>query len=526
MTAKARIYQDELHVAVIAALRRGAKRILVCLPTGGGKTFVGTRFMLGAERKGNHSIFLVPRRELAYQAAGRLRSFDVEPGIIMAGEPLNTARLAQVASFDTLHARAIKRDVLKLPPAKLVIPDEAHLSIAETKEAIIRAFGDDAITIGLTATPARPDGKPLGQLYDELIIGWPVSRMVEEGYLVGTQYFAPSKPDLKALKVSKVTGDYTNSSAEKEMIKPKIVGDVVENWLRLAKGQSTVIFCVTRKHARFVTEAFVKEGVAAEYVDGETREDDRKAIFERVESGKTTVLVNVFVASYGLDIPRLAVCVLARPTKSLVLYLQMCGRVLRPVYASWATPELLEESAEMRLAAIADSQKPYSMIIDHAGAVQRHGFLDEPIPWTLEGDESISDIRDRQRAERKEPKDITCPKCKRTFKGTKFCPSCGFELIAPGEPVPYHAADLQEVIRDGNRANQKTPIEEKARFYAEAKGYARDKGYNPKYADSLYREKFGVWPNDARIKDAKAQKPGELITGFIKYKAIKRRHQH
>lgn len=520
---KTRIYQDELHAAVASAIRRGKRRILVQLPTGGGKTVVGTRFMHGAETKGNHSIFLVPRRELAYQAAGRLRTFGIEPGIIMAGEPLNSSRLSQVASFDTLHARAMKRDVLKLPPAKLVIPDEAHLSIAQTKEDIILAFGDDAIVIGLTATPARPDGKPLGQLYDELILGWPVSRMVEEGYLVGTQYFAPSAPDLKALKTSRVTGDFTDKSAEAEMVKPKIVGDIVENWLRLANGRSTVVFCVTRKHARFVTDAFKAAGVVAEYVDGETREEDRKGIFERVESGETTVLVNVFVASYGLDIPRLAVCVLARPTKSLVLYLQMCGRVLRPVYADWATPELLEESAELRLAAIADSEKPYSMVIDHSGAVQRHGFLDEPIPWTLEGDESISDVKDRQRAERKEPKEIVCPKCKYTFKGSRFCPKCGNELVPAGEAVPYHAADLKEVVRDGNRANQKTPIEEKARFFAEAKAYAAEKRYNHKYADSLYRDKFGVWPNDPRVRDAAPRPPSDLLKGFIKHKAMKKR---
>src|SRR5690606_24629542 len=185
----------------------------------------------------------------------------------------------------------------------------------ETRETIINAFGGEALVIGLTATPARPDGKPLGQVYDKLILGWPVSRMVEEGYLVGTRYFTPTEIDLKALKTSKTTGDYTDKSAEAEMTKPKIVGDVVENWMRLANGQSTVVFCVTRKHARFVCDAFVKRGVRAEYVDGDTPEEQRKAIFERVESGETTVLVNVFVASYGLDIPRLAVCVLARPTK-------------------------------------------------------------------------------------------------------------------------------------------------------------------------------------------------------------------
>lgn len=518
-----RPYQEELHQAVRCAIAAGKRAILVCLPTGGGKTFVGTRFMHGAEMKGNPSIFLVPRRELAYQADKRLRSCDLLPGIIMAGEPVHSDRLCQVASFDTIHARVMKRQTMKLPKAKIVIPDEAHLAIAETRQDIINAFGSDAITIGLTATPARADGKPLGEVFDCLIVGWPVAKMVEEGYLVGTRYFAPSEPDLKALKVSKVTGDYTDKSAEKEMVKPKIIGDIVENWLRLAEGKSTVVFCVTRKHMRFVTEAFIRAGVKAECVDGDTPEDERKGIFDRVESGETTVLVNVFVASYGLDIPRLAVCQLARPTKSLVLYFQMVGRTLRPAYADYADSEMLEECAENRLAAIFDSAKPYSMVIDHAGAVKRHGFIDEPVPWTLEGDESISDIRERERQERKAPREIICPKCKRTFKGSRFCPSCGFELVQAGEPLPYHAADLVEIAIDGKRANQKTPWTDKAAFLGEAKQYAAGKGYNNGYAANLYREKFGVWPNDARVRDAAPRPPTALLLGYIKHKAMKKR---
>jgi DNA repair protein RadD len=520
---KARVYQEELHQAVRRAIAAGKRSILVCLPTGGGKTFVGTRFMHGAELKGNESIFLVPRRELAYQAAKRLQGCGIEPGIIMSGEPLHSSRLCQVASFDTIHARVMKKQTMKLPNAKLVIPDEAHLSIAETRQDIINAFGSDAITIGLTATAARADGKPLGAVFDHLIIGWSVAKMVQEGYLVGTRYFAPSEPDLKALKVSKISGDYTDGSSEKEMIKPKIIGDVIENWLRLAGGQSTVVFCVTRKHMRYVTDAFVRAGVAAECVDGETPEDERKAIFDRVESGKTTVLVNVFVASYGLDIPRLTVCQLARPTKSLVLYFQMIGRTLRPIYAPWADEAMLEESAEMRLAAIQDSHKPYSMVIDHAGAVKRHGFVDEPVPWTLEGDESISDVRERERQERKEPKEIICPRCKRTFKGSRFCPSCGFELVPVGEPLPYHAADLEEISRDGKRANQKTPWSDKIAFMGEAKQYAAVKGYNNGYAANIYKEKFGVFPNDARVRNAAPRPPTALLIGFIKHKAMKKR---
>lgn len=420
-----RPYQDEIHEAVIEAIREGHKCILVQLPTGGGKTHIGARFMRGCERKRNRSIFLAPRRELVYQTAARLLQFGVTAGLIMAGEREAANRLSQVASFDTINARAIRSDKIKLPDVKIVVVDEAHLALSETRERIINVLGQGAIVIGLSATPARGDGKPLGKIFTKMITGWSVRRMIDEGYLVDTKYYSPTKPDLRAVKVSH--GDFDTGQLEEVMAKPKIVGDVVDNWFRIAHGLPTVVFCVTRAHARFVCEEFVKRGVAAEYVDGETREDLRAAIFARVESGETTVLVNVFVASYGLDIPRLQVCQLARPTKSLVLYVQMGGRVLRPVYADGFDLS----TTDGRLDAIAASDKPYSIVIDHSGAIDLHGTLDEPMPWTLEGDESISDVMDRERKEREAPKDVTCPQCKTVFKGSRHCPSCGFELVPP-----------------------------------------------------------------------------------------------
>lgn len=521
-----RPYQSELVAAVKQAIReemaKGNKhpRILVVLPTGGGKTVVGTHFMAGAEAKGNPSIFLAPRRELVYQTAARLQRFGIAPGLIMAGEAMHRTRLCQVASFDTLHARAVRSSKIALPNAKLVVPDEAHLTITDSREAIIEGFGE-AITLGLTATPARADGKPLGKLYHRMVVGWSAGRMMAEGWLATARYFAPSEPDLKAVRLKKA--DYREDDLEQVMNTPQLVGDIVDNWLRLAEGKSTVVFCVNRAHARHVTTAFQAQGVSAEYVDGETPAEERAAIFARVERGETTVLCNVFVASYGLDIPPLAVCVLARPTKSLVLYLQMCGRVLRPLYSPLYPPEVLEESAELRLAAIADGPKPYSVIIDHAGAIDRHGFLDEDIPWTLTGDESISDIKDRQRAERKEPKEIKCPRCKAVFKGTRFCPKCGYEMVPPGKPLPTHEAELVEKVRDGNAANQKTPWTEKAAFMGEAKHYAASKGYHDGYASSLYRDKFGVWPNDPKVRDAAPRPPTAVLINFIKHKAMKKK---
>jgi superfamily II DNA or RNA helicase len=258
--------------------------------------------------------------------------------------------------------------------------------------------------------------------------------------------------------------------------------------------------------------------VRAEYVDGETPNDDRAAIFRRVESGETEVLVNVFVASYGLDIPPLACCVIARPTKSLVLYLQMAGRILRPLYADGFDLD----TTDGRLASIANSTKPYSMIIDHSGCVKRHGFIDDFIPWSLDGDENISDAKERVAQEKAAPKELTCPKCYAVFKGSRFCPACGFEFVPPGEAVPTYRADLREIIREGTEANRKTPWEDKIEFMAQARGYAASKGYKEGFAAHLYRSKFGVFPNDARVHHVPGKAPGDLVKGFVKHLAIKK----
>lgn len=521
---KDRPYQSELHAAIRQAIRDGHRIILVQLPTGGGKTNIGGKLMAGAERKENPSLFCAPRRELVTQTRDRLARFGVSAGIIMAGHPAERHRLSQVASFDTLHHRAVLRDSIELPDAVLVVVDEAHLSLSETRENILAQY-PTAIIIGLTATPARGDGKPLGALYQHLILGWSTGRMMAEGYLTEVKYFAPTEPDLSGVKVRR--GDYVEAGLAKVMDNPKLVGDVVGNWLRLANDQPTVVFAVNKAHAKHLTAEFRKAGVTAELVVAETPKEERADIFARVESGETRVLVNVFVASYGLDIPPLAVCVLARPTKSLVLYLQMVGRVLRPLYADWATEELLEESAEVRRAAIADSVKPYAMVIDHAGAVLTHGFVDEDVPWTLLGDESISDAKQREREARNEPKELTCPRCRTVFKGTKFCPGCGFELVAPGAPQPVHKpeAELQEVVRDGNKANKKTPWPEKIRFMGMAKSYAASKGAKDGFAANLYRDKFGVWPNDGRVREAAPVPFDDTFRRFIQHRAIKRRHE-
>jgi DNA repair protein RadD len=490
-----RPYQKEAIDALRKAFACGSRRTLLQLPTGGGKTIVAAEIVRLSTGKGKRILFLAPRRELVNQAAQKLKAHGVDCGIIMAGEEAkrNIYSRVQVASMDTLYARGIRTERMSMPPADVVIVDEAHLSITETRKQLLASY-PDAVIVGLTATPARGDGRGLGEMYDELVPSWPISKLTEHGYLVPVRYYAPSKPDLEGLRINS-DGDYVAKELGKRVDKPQIVGDVVENWRRIASDRKTVIFCVTRSHSRHVCEALRAAGVAAEHLDGETPLEERRAILGRVESGETQVLCNVFVATFGLDIPSLECAVLARPTRNITLYLQMVGRVLRP------SPE---------------TDKVEALVIDHAGAVEEHGFVDDPIPWSLDSSKKVKERKKEIQQEKAEPKEITCADCGTVFKGTRVCPECGHEMIPPGKPIPVHAANLQEV----KKAGRKYTMQQKAAFFGELKHIQRIRGYRVGWVRRQYCDKFGVWPNHPEIKNAPPRVPTQETLNWVKSRLI------
>lgn len=472
-----RPYQQAAIDNLRASIASGKRRPILTLPTGSGKTVIAAEIVRMAREKKRRVLFLAPRRELITQASSRFAAAGIVHGIIMAGvKPFRFADV-QIASFDTLHARGVRRRSIAMPGADLVMVDEAHLSVADTRQAIISHY-PDAIIIGLTATPARNDGRGLGEIYDDIVIGASVRELIDDGYLVPVRYFAPSDPDLDGIKLNK-DGDYVETQLGKRMDDAKLIGDIADNWMRLAFGLSTVVFCVTRAHSRHVCEQFTQLGIAAEHLDGETPTIEREAILARVASGETTVLCNVFVATFGLDIPRLSCAVLARPTRNLALYLQIAGRVLRPA----------EGKTEAR-------------IIDHSGAVRMHGFIDEYQPWSLDAAESIRARKERLQQQTKAPKEIVCAKCKTVFKGRRDCPGCGFAMLAPTQAVPFHEADLQEI--NPKKENRETSWEEKIVFMGGLKAYAAEHGYETGWIAHKYKVRFGCWPNDPRVKNAPA----------------------
>jgi len=439
------------------------KRPILVAPTGSGKTHIAVAVIHLALNKGNSVLFLAPRRELIYQARDRLADHNITSGIIMSGEPRSPYERVQIASFDTLHARGMRTDRMVMPDANVVIVDEAHLSIAATRKKIIDYYSD-SVVIGLTATPARGDGKGLGEIYDDLIVSVSMSDLVKQGHLVPARYFAPSKPDLSKLKTSK--GDYVVKELEKRVDKPQLVGEVIENWLNIAPDRQTVVFCVTRSHARHVLDEFLLRGIKAGYLDGDTPLEERKQVLADIASGDIQVLVNIFVATFGWDCPSISCVVLARPTKNITLYLQTAGRGLRTC-----------------------DGKDDCIIIDHSGAIEQHGFVDDAIPWTLSGAEDVRELKKAQQKEYKEPKDITCKKCKTVFRSARICPNCGFQAIPKGRPIPVHKATLKELRKAG-----KAPQIDKQKFWNQCIYKAKYLNMKCGAAAHMYRKEFGTWP--------------------------------
>jgi superfamily II DNA or RNA helicase len=340
-------YQTDALRKIAEAYRDGARRVLLVVPTGGGKTSIFSEF---ARRLSSPGLVLVHRRELAAQAADRLKEFGVDVGMVIAGERETPGARVQIATLPSLRSRGLR------PPARFVIPDEAHLSTADTWAQTLADY-PEALILGCTATPWRLSGKPLSGSYDRVIVGATPSELRELGYLCPFNGFSYKTPDLSKLR--KTAGDYNEHDADEAMRQPAIVTNIVEKWQAHASQLSTIVFCVTIEHSKQLAAEFKAAGVAAEHVDGSTPRLMRKAIFARVARGETQVLCNVGIAIEGIDIPRLKCCVLARPTMSLTLYLQMVGRVMRP----W-------EGVTAR-------------IHDHAFVIRQHGLPDQERDYSL-----------------------------------------------------------------------------------------------------------------------------------------------
>ena len=488
-------WQYDIIEQVRQAIRSGCRKILVVVPTGGGKTVIAAQIVKLAADKFRRTQFLAHRRELIYQCANKLENFGVDHGMIMAGEYPYGAADCQVSSIDTLRARCITTEKLPLPNSDIVIVDEAHRSLAPTYITLINHYGD-RVVIGLTATPIRGDGKGLGHVYDYMVCGPSIGWMISHGFLVMPRTYAPTIPDLTGVPIN--GGDYEKKALERAMNKRSLVGDIVEHWFRLAHDRPTIVFASGVKHSINLRDEFRKAGTVAAHVDGDTPLDERKQIIADLQVGKVQVVCNYAVLTEGFDEPSLSACVLARSTKNLGLYLQMAGRTLRPA-----------------------TDKEDSLIIDHSGNVYEHGFVQDEHNWVLEEGRALtSTAADRQR-EFDEKNPITCVKCATVYTGQLICPHCGHIPEKRGKYVESRSGDLMEVRAEKRRTakNRVFTPQEKHSWFRQLQGYALEKNKSDGWVAHTYKSKFKEWPPN-KWKGFKPEECEGEVAGFIRHRNI------
>lgn len=389
-TYQLRDYQQELIEKVFSQWCGGHRRLLMQLPTGAGKTVVFSAVSRQFTQRGEGVLVLAHREELLLQAKEKLESVTNETaGLIKAAYPINPNFSVQIASVQTLNRRK------NYPKARLVVVDEAHHSCAATYQSILEQY-PKAYILGVTATPGRSDGQGFKNIFDALILGRSVRQLIETGYLCPFKLFAA--PNVVKTDGVKITGgDYNQKELAQAIDTSLVVGDLVKTWHKYAKGKKTVVFAVDVQHSEEIVLAYWEAGITAEHLDGETPALERKAILERFRTGETLVLSNCGIISEGFDLNNIEAVQCVRPTRSLILWLQMLGRSLRPAPG-----------------------KEHAIIIDHTQNWVYLGLPDDEHEWSLD---AVSMAHQSMA--------LQCPKCQHIFrqlaheKVNADCPNCG-----------------------------------------------------------------------------------------------------
>jgi len=488
MNLSLRPYQASAIHALRLGLAGGVLRQMLYSPTGSGKTECAMAIIHGAMLKGKRVVFLCNRINLVGQASRRFYRSGIQHGIIQGDNTRNIDSQVIVASIQTVARRG-------MPDCDLIVIDEAH-AVAGSKEfRSVLIERNNIPVIGLSATPfAKGLGKHYeelgGALFESMTVATSIAKLIDEKFLVDCEIYAPSEPDMTGIKQSRNSFgelDWSDMDIERAVDKPKLIGDIVGHWLKLSNGLPTVCFASSIAHSKHIVESFRAAGVAAEHVDCYTDEAERAAILARVESGETTIVSNVGILTEGWDFPACRTMILARPTKSLIRYIQMIGRVLRP-----------------------HATKTLALVLDHSGTVRRLGFPTDDFPLELD------DGKPKQASAGKKEEDLpkACHHCHAMKPPrTAVCPKCGFKAaMSPKSPV-VGDGELKLMTKGA-----KATMDVKQRVYSELLTIAHVRGRSSGWVAHQYKSRFGVWPKG--LQDVVANSVSVETENFVRSRQI------
>lgn len=400
--------------------------VLVVCPTGFGKTVLMAALIKILFWANKRVIVCLHRQDLITQTAKTFEKFGIPFSFIAAGYRYNPYHRVHIASIPTLKNRLGKF------PADYVFVDEAHLSMSAGWKAVVDHYkAAKARIIGLTGSPERLDGKPLGDAWDTMVIGPTTRWLIENGFLSKYRAFAPAGVDLSGIHMR--GGDYVASEIDELMAGRAVLAGAVRHWRKYAAGKRTIAFTPSIARAEQLAAEFCANGINAISIDGNTPRDERARAFNAFADGEIKVITSVNLFCEGFDLAAqvdhdvtVEAVLLYRPTQSLALHLQQIGRSLR--------------------------KKPEpAIILDLVGNLARLGLPDEEREWSLEG---------RQKKDR-EVEVAQCPECFASHPPAPTCPECGHAYAelkreaGMGRVLDEVEGELEEIDLDAMRVQRK-----------------------------------------------------------------------
>lgn len=468
-----------------SSVARGALRPIVQMPTGAGKTWFAADIIESHFTKvpNGKVVFIVDAISLIDQTVQAFYDHGLAGiGVIQADHIMQDwSKPVQVASVQTLQRRGMPEGVT------LVIVDECHRQNAWLHNLMASEDYANVLFIGLSATPWS---KGLGNVFDDLIIPVTMQELIDAGYLSPFRVFAAAHPDLSGVKVTNTAHgrDYDSNQLAETMSDGGLVADIVDTWIMRAEDRPTFVFCVDRAHAKKVQRRFEEAGVGCGYIDAYTEIRERHAIRRQLEAREIQVVANVACLTTGVDWP-IGCIVLARPTKSEMLFVQMVGRGLR-----------------------VNEGMSDCIILDHADNTLRLGFVTD-----IHHDQLCTAKKgERTRQEQLAPLPKECPSCT-YLKPPKVheCPSCGFKPERRSE-IEEGQGELIQITRSKINASK----EEKQRWYSELYAYSMERRFsNPRgWTSNTYKKRFGVWPQG--LVQVPAKNISSEVRSYAKYVLI------
>jgi superfamily II DNA or RNA helicase len=411
-----RDYQEE---AIYEMINTNHQRMVVCLPTGAGKTVVFSAFTAAMVAENKTVAIAVNRRELLTQTQSSLQKMGVNAGVISAKSKNFPDAKAYVMMVETIARRKSHLEALK-HRADVLIVDECHIG---NFTKILDGFKR---IIGFSATPMRNQSKiPLSDFYHNIYVPIQVGGLIDSQYLTSADTYAPKTSITSAnFKIKKSTGDFDEKQMGDILSQEKYLDYCVAYTKKYAANKRVIVYNANIDHSLAVTNAMLKAGINAYHVDGTTPEYERKQILMNLFEQPDAVVNNVGILTFGFDCPEVETIILNRATTSLPLYLQMCGR------GSRLSNKILKERFT---------------IVDLCGNYGLHGKWEDDRDWEILFKKSAKDTEGVAPTK-------SCPKCDAVVHARSMeCPKCKYQF--PEKEIEFDVKDPELVLVETMKSN-------------------------------------------------------------------------